>query len=198
MPERARTSDLCRLLVLMALGPVLVTGPGMAQETGQKTPATATYYLLRHAEKADDGTADPPLSPQGQERARALVERLLDAAVTHLYSTPYRRTLDTLAPLAKTTGLSVEIYDPRDLPALAARLLETPGVHVVVGHSNTTPELAGLLGGDPGPVMDESEYGRLYVLERGADGSITSEIRHLPIEPPPSESLVSSPAPPER
>lgn len=177
MPKTARSFEIYRL-VLVAFGLLFVPALGGAQET----PATATYYLLRHAEKADS-SADPPLSPEGEERARGLVRTLSGVGVTHLHSTDYRRTRQTLGSLAELTGLEVEIYNPRDLTGFAARLREMDGVHVVVGHSNTTPELAELLGGDPGPAMDESEYGRLYVLVRDAEGSITSEIHHLPIDP---------------
>lgn len=136
-----------------------------------------TVYLLRHAEKTDDGTEDPPLSAAGQERAESLVKVLRSAGVTHLHSTDYQRTRQTLAPLAQATGLTVEFYDPRAPAALVARLRKTPGVHVVVGHSNTIPELVRLLGGDPRSAIDESEYDRLYVV-RPADG--WSALLHWP------------------
>ena len=53
------------------------------------------------------------------------------------------------------------------------------GRHLVVGHSNTVPELVALLGGDGGPPIDEAgEYDRLYVVTLTANGRVRSELRH--------------------
>ena len=63
------------------------------------------------------------------------------------------------------TNLPVIGYDPRDLESFASTLRATPGTILVVGHSNTIPELVDLLGGKPGAPIDEaSEYDRLYVV----------------------------------
>ena len=52
------------------------------------------------------------------------------------------------------------------------------GSHLVVGHSNTVPELVALLGGDGGPPIDEAgEYDRLYVVTLTANGRVRSELR---------------------
>lgn len=124
-----------------------------------------TVYLVRHAEKVL-GVDDPALTAEGQARADALAERLADAGLTHIHSSDTKRTRDTAAPIAQATGLEVKLYDPRDLPAMAAQLKATPGRHLVVGHSNTTPPLAGLLGAEPGAdIVEATEYDRLYVIE---------------------------------
>ena len=81
------------------------------------------------------------------------------------------------APLAARTGIEVTLYDPRDLAAFADELIATPGRHLVVGHSNTTPQLAEALGGEPGSEINEaSEYDRLYVITLSGSG-VSSEIR---------------------
>lgn len=126
-------------------------------------PATVVY-LVRHAEKADDGTPDPPLTEAGRERAAQLAHILADAGLTHIYSTGYKRTQETVQPLAEQAGLSVESYDPVDLGGFAARLQATPGRFLISGHSNTTPELVRYLGGEPGAPIDEAEYDRLYIV----------------------------------
>jgi len=132
-----------------------------------------TVIAVRHAEKATDDPRDPSLTEEGHERARSLARLLSHAGVTHLFSTPYRRTRDTLAPLVKSTGLSLIEYSARDLPSFVEQLSLLPAgsVAVVAGHSNTTPSLVLGLGGDIAdletvrgrPSLDEAQYDRLFV-----------------------------------
>jgi broad specificity phosphatase PhoE len=153
-------------------------GPG-ALEAQDET----VIFLVRHAERADDvpdhpGAAgepdtamnprmmaeDPPLSEAGRERASLLATVLRDAGLTHIHSTDYRRTRETAQPSCETTGLELSIYDASDLETFAENLLSIPGTHLVVGHSNTTPELVRALGGAPGPPIESLEYDRLYMV----------------------------------
>lgn len=137
--------------------------------------AAITLFLMRHGEK--EGGDDPALSAAGVARAEALVARLGSSEITEIWSTQTRRTQATAAPLAAATGLPIQIYDPATLPAFAVWLLDTPGVKVVVGHSNTTDTLAGLLGADPGPAInDASEFDRLYVIHVEDAGIVRSRI----------------------
>ena len=132
-------------------------------------------YLVRHAEKllVED---DPGLTEWGHKRAETLADILSSVDVTHIHSSDFIRTRDTAAPLAERLGIELEIYDPRDLPALAEKLNATGCVHLVVGHSNTTPPLVDLLGGDGGePINEASEYDRLYIVSR-KDGKIASQL----------------------
>jgi broad specificity phosphatase PhoE len=89
---------------------------------------------------------------------------LRDAGITHIHSTNYVRTRKTAQPTAEATGVDVALYDASDLQAFAAELLATPGRHLVVGHSNTTPGLVEALGGEPGPPIESLEYDRLYLV----------------------------------
>lgn len=136
--------------------------------------AALVVFLVRHAEKADS-SADPPLTEAGHERAQRLARILRDAGIEHVHSSDYIRTRDTAAPLATHAGLAVASYDPGDLPAMAERLKAAGGRHLVVGHSNTTPPLVGLLGGEPGADIEEKhEYDRLYVVTVGKDGAVST------------------------
>ena len=126
----------------------------------------AVYYLVRHAEKTTE-KSDPGLTEAGQKRAEDLAARLKDVPLTAIYSSDYIRTRDTAAPIAAAMGLEVKLYDPRDLEGFAKRLLAENGHILVVGHSNTTPPLSALLGGPEGePIVEATEYDRLYVVER--------------------------------
>ncbi|WP_017931497.1 phosphoglycerate mutase family protein [Robiginitomaculum antarcticum] len=151
-------------------------------EATQIEDTAQQIYLVRHAEKILD-VEDPALTSKGQERAQALAVRLdgITIDIDGIYSSDYRRTRDTAAPLAASKGLEVQLYDPRDLPALAQRLKATCKVCVVVGHSNTTPQLSVELGGKSGGEINEaSEYDRLYLIvinrKDGEDGEDVSTL----------------------
>ncbi len=175
MPLR-NTAAAMALLALMASGRA---APLLAQQDA------VVVYLVRHAERAEDGTTDPPISEAGRERASALADILRDAGVTHMHTTDLRRTRQTGAPLAERLGLAFQVYDPKDLPGLAARLRATPGRHLVLGHSNTTPALVAALGGAPGGPIAELEYDRLYVLVITPDGAVTTTLLRYGSPSPP-------------
>jgi phosphohistidine phosphatase SixA len=137
--------------------------------------AVITLYLVRHGEK--EAGDDPDLSPAGKARAEALARRLDGADLTEIWSTQTKRTQQTAAPVVRQTGLPVQPYDASTLPAFASWLLDTPGVKLVVGHSNTTDALAALLGADPGPPIDDkTEFDRLYVIYIDKNGIVRSSI----------------------
>ncbi|WP_116364282.1 SixA phosphatase family protein [Parahaliea mediterranea] len=165
-----RLAALLLLLGLAPLGALAEPSPAPCATTG------LSVMLVRHAEKQPTGE-DPALSPAGEARARALATTLGDACIAHIHSSDYRRTRDTAAPLAKALGRKVAIYDVDDLPALKAALIATGGRHLVVGHSDTTPELVRLLGGDAGSAIDEAtEYDRLYMVTVDERGVVTTTL----------------------
>ena len=139
-------------------------------------------FLVRHAEKVDpypEDPDDPPLTQAGRDRAELLARVLVPAGITQVLSSDLRRTRDTAAPLAEALGLEVELYDPHALEALVPVLIREPGRYLVVGHSNTTPRLAELLGGEPGePINEPTEYDRLYVIVLGAEEPATVQTRY--------------------
>ena len=137
-------------------------------------PKPDAIFLVRHAEKTTE-KPDPALTAAGQARAVALADRLAGEDITDIHSSDTKRTRDTAAPLAERLGLDVQLYDPRDLPAMAAKLQAAPGRHLVVGHSNTTPQLTELLGGDGGtPIVEATEYDRLYIVTTEAGQPVKS------------------------
>ena len=158
------------LLIIIVIFPLL----GMSSRAQQQETIN-TIFLLRHAEKADDGTSDPPLTEAGRKRSAALADLLEDAGITGIYSTDYKRTRQSVESLAERLGLVLNLYDPRRLSDTAGLLKTLPGRYVVSGHSNTTPELVQLLGGDPGtPIVEAGENDRLYILTRHSDGQVTT------------------------
>ncbi len=121
-------------------------------------------FLVRHAEKVDQ-SIDPDLSEEGYLRAEDLARTLADASIEQVHSSGFIRTKLTAEPLAVRLGLEIQLYNPKDLNTLADQLKAAGGRHLVVGHSNTTPVLVEILGGDPGSAIEEkNEYDRLYIL----------------------------------
>lgn len=144
------------------LGLVLLAGPLVA------TPGPDTVVVLvRHAEKATDGSRDPLLTDAGRQRADALVERVADRPIAAVYATPFRRTQLTAWPVAHARGLSITVRPAGESAASFAEVLRTrhAGQQVlVVGHSNTLPALARALGAPDVADMDESEYDRAMIV----------------------------------
>jgi len=132
-------------------------------------------YLVRHAEKQSDGTSNPALTKAGKQRAENLAKQLEKMNITTIYSTNYKRTMETAMPLAVVLGIEIKQYNPRALADFAKQLMTEKDNVLVVGHSNTTPELTVLLGGDAYGGMDESVYDRLYLLQL-SDGKVTTTL----------------------
>jgi phosphohistidine phosphatase SixA len=155
----------------------------------------SVIFLIRHFEKeSTDGMAkqnkDPELTTQGQARAQLLASFLADKNVITVFSTNYKRTIQTATPTAKQNGLSVTFYDPRELAGFALQLqaMSTKGKGniLIVGHSNTTPQLLKLLGGPDQP-LSENDYGDLFYLTLGDSSqlkthSIADSFQHVMIE----------------
>jgi broad specificity phosphatase PhoE len=150
-------------------------------------PAAATaqqlVIVVRHAERADGGAtaaqgmskapADPELSAAGAARATRLAAMLADAKVAAIYATEFRRTQDTGKPLAAKLGQQVQTWRAADTAGLVARVKQAHASDVVliIGHSNTVPDVIKALGG-PAITMRDDEYDALYVLNP-ATGKVT-------------------------
>jgi broad specificity phosphatase PhoE len=169
MPRSFASLPFLALLALPTLGTLQPARLAAQQEA-------VVVYLVRHAERAEDGTDDPPISEAGRERAGILAHMLRDAGVTAIHTTDRKRTRQTGAPLAERLGLPFEVYATGDLPDFAARLLAAPGRHLVLGHSNTTPALVAALGGVAGDPIADAEYDRLYVVVVHPEGLVTTSL----------------------
>ena len=136
--------------------------------------ADTVFFLARHAEK-QDVAEDPRLNEDGRLRAARLADLLTDAGLTSIHSTDYRRTRETAQAVAERLGLEVGLYDPAEPGELLDELTETGGRHLLIGHSNTVPEMAARLGGEPYDAIDEEgEYDRLYVVTLDEEGSAST------------------------
>lgn len=126
--------------------------------------AQTAVIVVRHAEKVDE-SKDPLLSAKGKARAQALARHLKSAGVKAIYVTEYKRTGLTAAPLAAALGLKPIIVPAADPAALIEKIRkDNPAdVVLVVGHSNTLPDIVKRLG-HPDPVeIGDDEYDSLFV-----------------------------------
>lgn len=144
----------------------------------------SAIYLVRHGEKQSE-SGDPDLTSQGRARALHVGILLHRAGIDHIFSTPTKRTRQTAEPLAQRTGVSVQLYDPRNPQALVDKVKGLTGAVLVVGHSNTLPELVRLFGGTPGAdipgkEIPETEYDRLYQLTPAGNGKVNTVLFTTP------------------
>jgi broad specificity phosphatase PhoE len=162
-----------RLLACLLLAALVACSTGPAMKDGD---ATATFVVVRHAEKSTDDPQDPSLSETGQARAQGLARLLADAPLTAAYATGYRRTQQTAQPAADMHGIKIAIYDAKmPAAALASQLRATHahGTVLVVGHSNTVPGIVAALSGQPVGEMSDDQYDLVYRVGAGADGKAT-------------------------
>jgi phosphohistidine phosphatase SixA len=93
---------------------------------------------------------------------------LKDAKITAIFTTEYKRTRDTAQPLAAATGVVATAIDSKDAATLIGKLKASSGNVLVVGHSNTVPDIIKALGvGEPVAISDD-QFDNLFVVIRGA------------------------------
>lgn len=144
--------------------------------------ADQVVFVVRHAERADGAGAppqagtmanDPPLSAAGTERAKRLGAMLASAGVKYIFTTEFARTRLTAAPLADAVQLKATVVSSKDLDGLARQVRSATGNVLVVGHSNTVPELLKQLGVQAAISIADNEYANLFVIVRPAAGAPT-------------------------
>lgn len=153
-----------RLVVALSL---LVPTISLAAQDAQ-----LTVFVVRHAEKGPENP-DPSLTEAGQRRATALAKTLTDARVGALFATEFKRTQETLAPLARTTGLTTTIVSAGKMDDLIAGLRALPpgSRAVVASHSNLVHLIVGRLSGQKMPMLTDADYDRLVMVMVTGDGT---------------------------
>jgi len=151
----------------------VVTGGGY--QTGNiflRKPRVTTVLLVRHAEKVypphvpDQNT---PLTTEGEARAKKLADVARKAGVTAIYATSFKRTQQTVQPLADF--LKLEIYIEDNLNSLVngeqkgILSIHKGDVVLVAGHGPTVPQIAWLLGANISKDSLE-DFDNLFVVTR--------------------------------
>ena len=149
-----------------------------------------TVYLIRHAERADEPRQDPPLNEKGNLRSQELARVLADANLKGIITSQFLRTKQTAEPLSKklnvpvtSISLSLNPSNPRQIAEQSTaevtnKILSHGGGSVlVIGHSNSIPDVIKMLGGDAVPVIDEKKFDDLFVVTVYAKGK--AKVAHM-------------------
>jgi broad specificity phosphatase PhoE len=121
-----------------------------------------TILLVRHAER--EGSADA-LSTAGTDRAQVLAHVLEKSGISAIYTSEAIRTLQTAAPTASRFGITPVAVPAADVAGLVSTIRSNNSGQtvLVVGHSNTVPQIIAEFGG-PAVIIGENEFDNLYVL----------------------------------
>jgi broad specificity phosphatase PhoE len=169
LPSLLVVSCLCVGAASQLTGRAPAAGSSQAAGAGQ-----GVVILVRQAERADAGMAsakmagaDPELSDAGKARAGALAALLKDARITSIFTTEYKRTRQTAQPLAAALNISPIVVNSNEAAILMDKLKAAAGNVLVVGHSNTVPDLIKGLGiAEPIAIADD-QFDTVFVVIRG-------------------------------
>jgi broad specificity phosphatase PhoE len=122
-----------------------------------------TLLILRHADR--DAGVDA-LNAAGVARAQELAHVAEKSGIVAIYRSNTNRARDTAAPLATALAMTPVVYSANDASALVAEIFaDHRGEKVlVVGHSNTVPDIIQGAGGPSLPDIDDREFDNLFVL----------------------------------
>jgi phosphohistidine phosphatase SixA len=165
-----------RSMIVFVLA-LLITSPAAAQ---------SAVFLVRHAERADSAPgasptmgADPDLSAAGRARAKSLATLLKDAKVTAIFATEFKRTQQTAAPLAKALRLTVKVIPSKSTADLVKQVEATRGNVLVVGHSNSVPDVVKALGISTPLTIDDDDFDNLFIVNRGVNRGTSASLLRL-------------------
>lgn len=157
-----------------------------------------TVFLIRHAHSEWSRGEARSLSRQGAAAAQLLATRLSNQPITAIYSSPSRRTVETVSPLSEHLGLEiimVEQLREREVPEVPLRAFEqmikaawqSPAISPPGGESNVHAQKRGvdvlhkIVARHPGQHIVVSTHGNLLALMlHGLDRSYGYKFwRHL-------------------
>ena len=149
-------------------------------------------FVVRHAKAGsrsrwDGDDRERPVSASGRQQADRIAERLTDAGVRGLWSSPYRRCVETLEPLAARLGLALltdrRLGEGARTADVLALLTEAGDGAVLCSHGDVIPDLLDALVRRGTAVTSEPDWrkGSIWVLERdGDDGGFATARAEAP------------------
>src|ERR1041385_2686540 len=144
------------LSISLLIVPALTTGGRPVDQP------SLTLILVRHADKqvVPPENKDPDLSAEGVARAEQLARMFGDTGISAIYATQYKRTQQTVKPLAEKLGLPVITLDTKQTPELVKQLhaRKNGDIVFIAGHDTTVPEIIAAMGGPQMPTIPSTEY----------------------------------------
>lgn len=138
---------------------------------------------MRHAEKSLTVKTDPPLTPEGEQRALDLEKVLKGKKIKHIYTTQTKRTISTAKPLSESLSIPITYYTHDTMPKFLYSLLESGETALVVGHSNTVLRMIEELDLRPSKnEIPDEEYDNLFVVflkSKNGRGGYTLKLKEL-------------------
>jgi phosphohistidine phosphatase SixA len=169
--------------ILLGVAALAWAAPTRAENLQRPGDRRAPVYVVRHAERADAAPpgqappavspsmtargSDPALSAEGKARAARLAAILRAAGITRIFTTEYARTRQTAEPLGAAASIAPTVIPADDMPALVQKVTGPGGPALVVGHSNTVPELLMALGVREPVSIADTEYDNLFIVVGG-------------------------------
>lgn len=157
-------------LIAMSAGNLLTDSNAKNQAAQPKT-----IILVRHAEKmvVPPENKDPDISVQGEARAKEIARMFGGSGITAIYATQFKRTQQTVKPLAERLRVPVTVVEAKKTSDLVAQMRARGAGETIfiAGHNNTVPEIIAALGGPTFPIIPETEFDNLYILTITADGT---------------------------
>lgn len=161
------------LVLLIILGASWLS---LESATAKQAVLPKTIILVRHAEKkiVPPENKDPDLSADGEARAQEIARMFGGSGITAIYATQYKRTQQTVKPLADRLSLQISRVEAKKSSDLVEQIRALPAGQTifVAGHNNTVPEIIGALGGPSLPLIPETEYDNLYILTIQSDAAV--------------------------
>jgi 8-oxo-dGTP diphosphatase len=153
----------------------------------------AKLYLVRHAKAGerrlwDGDDVERPLSSKGRKQSALLAERLAGLGVTTLHSSPYRRCVETLEPLAAVLDRAIEIEhrlcEDEPFEPVLDLLTELGDGAVMSSHGDIIPATIAALQRRGTELRTPPDWRKaaVWVLKRNKHGAIV----HATAWPPPA------------
>ena len=85
--------------------------------TSNKKNSITTFYLIRHAEKdrSNPDEKNPNLTSKGLERANHWAKYFDSIPLNSIYTTSYKRTMQTIDPVSRKKNIEPKIYSPNKI-----------------------------------------------------------------------------------
>ncbi len=127
-------------------------------------PESAPIYVMRHLD-TPERERDPDLTERGQKGAWALTEWFRGKPLLVIYVSNFRRTRQTVEMLNGERQIRLRLYDPADTAGLVARVKAEAGPVLIVGHSNTVPDIVEQLGGERPAALSHPDFGDIWTID---------------------------------